>query len=96
MKKKETEREVEMGKNQHEQIEPVKKKRGRPKASETKEISGLSENLEEKKQIEKEEETEKKNSSENLNLEEEMIKDILSQNVTKLKKMAKEYKIENF
>ena len=25
-----------------------------------------------------------------------MIKDILSQNVTKLKKMAKEYKIENF
>ena len=96
MKKKETEIEVEMGKNQQEQIEPVKKKRGRPKASETKEISGLSENLEEKKQIEKEEETEKKNSSENLNLEEEMIKDILSQNVTKLKKMAKEYKIENF
>ena len=89
MKKKETEREVEMGKNQQEQIEPVKKKRGRPKASETKEISELSENLEEKKQIEKEEETEKKNSSENLNLEEEMIKDILSQNVTKLKKMAK-------
>ena len=96
MKKKETEIEVEMGKNQQEQIEPVKKKRGRPKASETKEISGLSENSEEKKQIEKEEETEKKNSSENLNLEEEMIKDILSQNVTKLKKMAKEYKIENF
>lgn len=31
-----------------------------------------------------------------MNLEEEMIKDILSQNVTKLKKMAKEYKIENF
>ena len=53
MKKKETEIEVEMGKNQQEQIEPVKKKRGRPKASETKEISGLSENLEEKKQIEK-------------------------------------------
>ena len=53
MKKKETEREVEMGKNQQEQIEPVKKKRGRPKASETKEISELSENLEEKKQIEK-------------------------------------------
>ena len=51
MKKKETEREVEMGKNQQEQIEPVKKKRGRPKASETKEISELSENLEEKKQI---------------------------------------------
>ena len=49
MKKKETEREVEMGKNQQEQIEPVKKKRGRPKASETKEISELSENLEEKK-----------------------------------------------
>ena len=49
MKTKETEIEVEMGKNQQEQIEPVKKKRGRPKASETKEISGLSENLEENK-----------------------------------------------
>ena len=96
MTKKEKEVEIETGKKQQEQIEPAKKKRGRPKASESKEVTEISENLKEKKQIEKEEETVKKNSSENLSSEEEMIKDILSQNVTKLKKMAKEYKIENF
>lgn len=60
MKKKETEIEVEMGKNQQEQIEPVKKKRGRPKASETKEISGLSENLEEKNKLKKKKKQRKK------------------------------------
>lgn len=37
-----------------------KKKRGRPKASESKEVLEISKNLDEKKQSEKEEETEKK------------------------------------
>ena len=41
-------------------------------------------------------ELDKKNVSENSDSEEEMIREILSQNVTKLKKMAKEYKIESF
>ncbi len=96
MEKKEKDAEIKMEKKQQEQTEPAKKKRGRPKASESKEVLEISKNLDEKKQSEKEEETEKKNNVENLSAEEEMIKDILSQNVTKLKKMAKEYKIENF
>ena len=98
-KEKEKEIKIEIEKNLEEQIEPVKKKRGRPKMDELKEVTENIENLEEKKiseKNEKEDETVKKNNVENFNSEEEMIKEILSQNVTKLKKMAKEYKIENF
>ena len=90
------EKDIEIEKNLEEQVEPVKKKRGRSKMTETKKVSETTEILEEKNQNEKEEETEKSDNSENFTSEEEMIREILSQNVTKLKKMAKEYKIENF
>ena len=48
--------------------------------------------IESEKNLDEQLELDKKDVSENSDSEEEMIREILSQNVTKLKKMAKEYK----
>lgn len=52
--------------------------------------------IESEKNLDEQLELDKKDVSENSDSEEEMIREILSQNVTKLKKMAKEYKIGSF
>ncbi len=52
--------------------------------------------IESEKSLDEQLELDKKDVSENSDSEEEMIREILSQNVTKLKKMAKEYKIGSF
>ena len=86
---------IEDEKKLEEQAEPIKKKRGRPKAAEkiVEESDKKLETLEENKENKTEE---KKVTLEHGNEEEEMIKNILEQNVTNLKKIAKEYKIEGF
>ena len=86
---------IEDEKKLEEQAEPIKKKRGRPKAAEkiVEESDKKLETLEENKENKTEE---KKVTLEQGNEEEEMIKNILEQNVTNLKKIAKEYKIEGF
>ena len=79
---------IEDEKKLEEQAEPVKKKRGRPKAAEkiAEESDKKLETLEENKENKTEE---KKVTLEQGNEEEEMIKNILEQNVTNLKKIAK-------
>ena len=80
------EKKIEDEKVLEEQPETTKLRRGRTRNIETDKILESAESGEEKKH----------KDDENLNYEEKMIKDILSENVTKLKKMAKEYKIEGF
>ena len=80
------EKKIEDEKVLEEQPETTKLRRGRIRNIETDKILESAESGEEKKH----------KDDENLNYEEKMIKDILSENVTKLKKMAKEYKIEGF
>ena len=80
------EKKIEDEKVLEEQPETTKLRRGRTRNIETDKILESTESGEEKKH----------KDDENLNYEEKMIKDILSENVTKLKKMAKEYKIEGF
>ena len=80
------EKKIEDEKILEEQPETTKLRRGRTRNIETDKILESAESGEEKKH----------KDDENLNYEEKMIKDILSENVTKLKKMAKEYKIEGF
>ena len=80
------EKKIEDEKVSEEQPETTKLRRGRTRNIETDKILESAESGEEKKH----------KDDENLNYEEKMIKDILSENVTKLKKMAKEYKIEGF
>ena len=80
------EKKIEDEKVLEEQPETTKLRRGRTRNIDTDKILESAESGEEKKH----------KDDENLNYEEKMIKDILSENVTKLKKMAKEYKIEGF
>ena len=80
------EKKIEDEKVLEEQPETTKLRRGRIRNIETDKILESAESGEEKKH----------KDDENLNYEEKMIKDIISENVTKLKKMAKEYKIEGF
>ena len=80
------EKKIEEEKVLEEQPETTKLRRGRTRNIDTDKILESAESGEEKKH----------KDDENLNYEEKMIKDILSENVTKLKKMAKEYKIEGF
>nr|WP_314395791.1 transcription termination factor Rho [Leptotrichia shahii] len=80
------EKKIEDEKVLEEQPETTKLRRGRIRNIEPDKILESAESGEEKKH----------KDDENLNYEEKMIKDILSENVTKLKKMAKEYKIEGF
>ena len=77
------EKKIEDEKVLEEQPETTKLRRGRTRNIDTDKILESAESGEEKKH----------KDDENLNYEEKMIKDILSENVTKLKKMAKEYKI---
>ena len=90
------EKEIEAEKMLEEQSETVRPRRGRPRKVEVDKSLENTELAEEKKQKHDEEDSSKKTAFENSNYEEKMIKDILSENVTKLKKMAKEYKIEGF
>ena len=90
------EKEIEAEKMLEEQSETVRPRRGRPRKIEIDKSLENVESTEEKKQKYDEEDSSKKTAFENSNYEEKMIKDILSENVTKLKKMAKEYKIEGF
>ena len=90
------EKEIEAEKLLEEQAETVKPRRGRPRKVEVDKSLENTELAEEKKQKHDEEDSSKKTAFENSNYEEKMIKDILSENVTKLKRMAKEYKIEGF
>ena len=90
------EKEIEAEKMLEEQSETVRPRRGRPRKIEIDKSLENVESTEEKKQKYDEEDSSKKSAPENSNHEEKMIKDILSENVTKLKKMAKEYKIEGF
>ena len=90
------EKEIEAEKLLEEQAETVKPRRGRPRKVEVDKSLENTELSEEKKQKHDEEDSSKKTAFENSNCEEKMIKDILSENVTKLKRMAKEYKIEGF
>ena len=90
------EKEIEAEKMLEEQSETVRPRRGRPRKIEIDKSLENVESTEEKKQKNDEEDSSKKSAPENSNHEEKMIKDILSENVTKLKKMAKEYKIEGF
>ena len=80
------EKKIEDEKVLEEQPETTKLRRGRTRNIDTDKILESAESGEEKKH----------KDDEKLNYEEKMIKDILSENVTKLKKMAKEYKIEGF
>ena len=90
------EKEIEAEKLLEEQAETLKPRRGRPRKVEVDKSLENTELAEEKKQKHDEEDSSKKTAFENSNYEEKLIKDLLSENVTKLKRMAKEYKIEGF
>ena len=94
-----TKKEIEIenkDKKMEEQAETPKKKRGRPKTTEQKEINEVDRRSVVSEEDKMEEILNKKTIFEHKNEEESIIKEILEQNVTKLKKIAKEYNIEGF